>query len=381
MTRRLLLIGGGHTHVEVIRRWGLSPEPGVTMTLVSPDRHTPYSGMLPGFIAGHYRFEDCHIDLEVLCRHAGVAHQEGAVESIDITHRRVRCTNGTEQYFDIVSIDTGSTPVTANIPGADRYGTPVKPVAPFLDAWREMQKAAQQAAGTLEFAIVGAGAGGIELALAMEHRLRADGGRARISIIGDGPAILPSHPEGVRRRLARILRQRNIVVRLNSPVQEARADRLLLRDGTEVPTDHVLWVTGAAAPEWPRTSGLATDAAGFIAVNEYLQSISHGDVFAAGDVAAMVATPRPKSGVYAVRQGPPLSANLRHALRDEPLVAYRPQNTTLALISTGNRYAIASYGPIAFGGAWVWRWKNRIDTAFMRRYGAAVTSAAPQTPG
>ncbi|MDH4150107.1 MAG: FAD-dependent oxidoreductase [Betaproteobacteria bacterium] len=381
MTRRLLLIGGGHTHVEVIRRWGLSPEPGVTMTLVSPDRHTPYSGMLPGFIAGHYRFEDCHIDLEALCRHAGVAHQECTVESIDITHRRVRCTNGTEQYFDVVSVDTGSTPVTANIPGADRYGTPVKPVAPFLDAWREMQKAARQTAGTLEFAIVGAGAGGIELALAMEHRLRADGGRARISIIGDGSAILPSHPEGVRRRLARILRQRNIVVRLNSPVQEARADRLLLRDGTEVPTDHVLWVTGAAAPEWPRTSGLATDAAGFIAVNEYLQSISHDDVFAAGDVAAMVATPRPKSGVYAVRQGPPLSANLRHALRDEPLVAYRPQNTTLALISTGNRYAIASYGPIAFGGAWVWRWKNRIDTAFMRRYGTAGTAAALQTPG
>lgn len=376
MTRRLLLIGGGHTHVEVIRRWGLSPESGVTVTLVSPDRNTPYSGMLPGYIAGHYRFEDCHIDLDALCLHAGVARHEAAVELIDFTQRKVRCTNGTEQHFDIISIDTGSTPVIANIPGADRYGIPVKPVAPFLDAWRAMRKAAQQTADDLHIAIVGAGAGGIELALAMDHRLRADGGRARLTIVSDGPAILASHPEGVRRRLARILRQRNLVVRLNSPVQSARADGLLLRDGTEFPADHVLWVTGAAAPGWPRMSGLKTDAAGFIAVNEHLQSMSHDCVFAAGDVAAMVATPRPKSGVYAVRQGPPLSANLRRALRNEPLVAYRPQNTTLALISTGNRYAIASYGPIAFGGTWVWQWKNRIDTAFMRQYGATGTAAA-----
>jgi selenide,water dikinase len=130
-------------------------------------------------------------------------------------------------------------------------------------------------------------------------------------------------------------------------------------------------VTGAAAPAWPRASGLQTDAAGFIAVDTHLQSLSHPGVFAAGDIASMQDTPRPKSGVYAVRQGPPLTENLRRALRGEPLVEYHPQARALALISAGDRYAVASYGPFALSGAWVWRWKDRIDSAFMQRYRAA----------
>lgn len=371
MTRRLLLVGGGHSHVEVIRRWGLAPAPDVTVTLVSPDRYTPYSGMLPGYIAGHYRFGDCHIDLEALCRRAGVARIESAVSGIDFARHAARCNDGAEQLFDVVSIDTGSTPVTANIPGADTHGTPVKPVAQFLDAWASLRAAAQRAADDLRIVIVGAGAGGIELALAMHWRLRADGSRARFTIVSDGPAILAALPRGVQHRFAGILRQRDIAVHLNAPVQRADAGGLLLRDGAQLPADHVIWVTGAAAPAWPRTSGLQTDDAGFIAVNAHLQSPSHHRVFAAGDVASMRASPRPKSGVYAVRQGPPLAENLRRALRGEPLLEYRPQQTALALISAGDRYAVASYGPIAFGGAWVWRWKDRIDTAFMQRYQAA----------
>lgn len=374
MPKHLLLIGGGHSHIEVIRRLGSNPEPGVQVTLISPSRHTPYSGMLPGFIAGHYRFEDCHIDLDALCRSAGIERQETAVSEIDPVAQIARCSNGQSHHFDIVSIDTGSTPALAGIPGADRHGAPIKPVQDFLEHWASLHTAACNSSDT-HVVVAGAGAGGIEITLAMQHRIRADGGQAQFTIITDTATILASHPQGVRRRFERLLHRRGIDVRFGAQVRHADAEGIVLQTGERIPTRHIVWVTGAAAPDWPRSSGLQVDRAGFITVNAHLQSLSHSCVFAAGDVASMVATPRPKSGVYAVRQGPPLSENLRRALRGEPLQLYSPQKKTLALISTGDRYAVASYGFLAIGGRWVWRWKDRIDTAFMRKYNPASSAA------
>lgn len=367
-SKRLLLIGGGHSHVEVIRRWGLAPEPGVTMTLVSPDRHTPYSGMLPGHIAGHYSHADCHIDLDAACARAGVTWVAATTDRIDFANRIASCGHAPDQHFDILSIDTGSTPVLTPIPGADRHGIPVKPVAQFLERWTTLRAAARAANRPLHIVVVGAGAAGVEVVLAMQHRLAGEGGRAQFTLIGDGPTILGVHPPGVQHRFMKLLVAHGIAVRLNTPVERAEHGALLLRGGERLAADEVVWVTGAAAPAWPRASGLQTDAAGFIAVDTHLQSLSHPGVFATGDVASMLNMPRPKSGVYAVRQGSPLAENLRRALRSEPLLEYHPQPRALALISAGDRYAVASYGPFALSGAWVWRWKNHIDTAFMQRY-------------
>ena len=371
MPKRLLLIGGGHSHVEVIRRWGLAPEPDVAVTLISPDRHTPYSGMLPGYIAGHYSHADCHIDLDAVCAQAGVTRIGASVGAVDFAARIARCSHAPDQPFDVLSIDTGSTPVLAPIPGAERHGIAVKPVAQFLDLWAQLREAAGTAPRPLQVVVVGAGAAGVEVVLAMQHRIAGDGGRATFTLIGDGPTILGVHPPGVQQRFMAILQHQGISVRLDTAVERVAAGSLLLRGGERLAFDEVIWVTGAAAPAWPRASGLQTDAAGFIAVDTHLQSLSHPGVFAAGDIASMQDTPRPKSGVYAVRQGPPLTENLRRALRGEPLVEYHPQARALALISAGDRYAVASYGPFALSGAWVWRWKDRIDSAFMRRYRAA----------
>ena len=371
MPKRLLLIGGGHSHVEVVRRWGLAPEPGVAVTLISPDRHTPYSGMLPGYIAGHYSHADCHIDLDAVCAQAGVTRIGASVGAVDFAARIACCSHAPDQPFDVLSIDTGSTPVLAPIPGAERHGIAVKPVAQFLDLWAQLREAAGTAPRPLQVVVVGAGAAGVEVVLAMQHRIAGDGGRATFTLIGDGPTILGVHPRGVQQRFMAILQHQGISVRLDTAVERVAPGALLLRGGERLAFDEVIWVTGAAAPAWPRASGLQTDAAGFIAVDTHLQSLSHPGVFAAGDIASIQDTPRPKSGVYAVRQGPPLTENLRRALRGDPLVEYHPQARALALISAGDRYAVASYGPFALSGAWVWRWKDRIDSAFMQRYRAA----------
>lgn len=371
MPKRLLLIGGGHSHVEVIRRWGLAPEPDVAVTLISPDRHTPYSGMLPGYIAGHYSHADCHIDLDAVCAQAGVTRIGASLGAVDFAARIARCSHAPDQPFDVLSIDTGSTPVLAPIPGAERHGIAVKPVAQFLEHWAQLREAARTAPRPLQVVVVGAGAAGVEVVLAMQHRIAGDGGRAIFTLIGDGPTILGVHPRSVQQRFMNILQHQGISVRLDTAVERVAPGALLLRGGERLAFDEVIWVTGAAAPAWPRASGLQTDAAGFIAVDTHLQSLSHPGVFATGDIASMRDTPRPKSGVYAVRQGPPLTENLRRALRGEPLVEYHPQARALALISAGDRYAVASYGPFALSGAWVWRWKDRIDSAFMRRYRAA----------
>jgi len=369
--KRLLLVGGGHSHVEVIRRFGLHPPAGVRVTVVSPGRHTPYSGMLPGLVAGHYAFDDCHIDLDRLCRKANVEFVPGTVAALDLARNEAVCADGRRIAFEIASVDTGSVPV-ADTPGARQHAIGIKPVAGFLTAWSAVLEQARAGAEPLRIAVVGGGAGGVEILLAMERHLRATLPDRRpapeFALITDSETLLPSHPRRVQAIFTRIFRERGIALHAGSGVMQVEPGLLRMSDGSTVATDWTVWVTGAAAPAWPRASGLAVDARGFIQVDASLRSVSHRNVFAAGDIASMAGHPHPKSGVYAVRQGPPLAHNLRAAIAGEPPVRYHPQPRALALISAGDRYAVASYAGLCVEGGWVWRWKDRIDRAFMTRY-------------
>ncbi len=373
--RRLVLVGGGHSHVEVLRRFALDPAPDIRLSLIARDLDTPYSGMLPGFLAGHYSHEECHVDLRPLARAAGAELIHAEAVGFDPDRKSISCGDGTAVPFDVASLDIGSQPDRSEIPGAAEHALPVKPVDRFLAGWTAIEAKVLAATARFRIVVVGGGAGGVELCLSLRHRLRArlietgaDPERAGFRIVTRTAEILPTHAPGVRRRLARILRKRGVTVHVGCSVDEVRPGRLICVPRTEIGFDALIWVTHAGAAAWLADSGLATDPDGFVRVNDRLQSVSHPSVFAAGDAAALAGHRLAKSGVHAVRQGPPLARNLRLACRGEPLEPYRPQRRTLALISTGDRYAIASRGGLVAGGAWLWWLKDRIDRRWMRQY-------------
>lgn len=373
VVKDIVLLGGGHAHVSVLRNFGMFPIKGVRLTLISPESDTPYSGMLPGLIAGHYTFDEAHIDLGPLATFAGARYLETEAIHVDPANKLVHCADGRPPVpFDVLSINTGSTPVFDDALELERDVLQVKPVSGFLAKWAPL-KQRLLADPEKRIGVIGAGAGGIELLLSMQYALARQAGAEP----GRGPGsfhlftrddrVLKTHGAKVRDAFESVLAERGVVVHTGFDV--VRADQDGVSDGSRtVPLDEIVWVTGAEPPKWFATSNLHVDERGFVAIDGYLRSTSHPDVFGAGDAVSMAADPRPKSGVFAVRQGPVLAHNLRAHVLAHKLKRYRPQRAFLSLISTGNEDAIASYAGWSVKGGWVWRWKDHIDRTFMRRF-------------
>ncbi|MDE0156161.1 MAG: selenide, water dikinase SelD [Gammaproteobacteria bacterium] len=371
----LVLVGGGHAHVTVLKKFAMKPVPGVRLTLICRDLQAPYSGMLPGYIAGHYTFEEAHIDLVPLCRFAGARFFHDEVTGVDTENKRLICRGRPDVSYDVLSINVGSAPDISAVPGAAANVTPVKPIDGFVDNWQNLCERIIPRQGGARIGIVGAGAGGVELTLAVQYRLKQllagkwpDDASPEFHLITDTDDVLVTHNRFVRAKFRRVLAERNINVHTGHKVTEVRTGALQCANGATFELDEILWVTMARAQAWPAEAGLEVDQQGFIKVNDTLESVSHPGIFAAGDIAHMINHPRPKSGVFAVRQGPPLSLNVRNRLLDRPLKPYFPQKEFLSLISTGDKYAIASRSWWALEGRWVWRWKDWIDLRFMRKY-------------
>lgn len=387
VVKDLVLVGGGHSHVAVLKRFGMRPMPGVRLTMICREIHTPYSGMLPGLVAGHYTFDEAHIDLRPLCRFAGARLYHDEAVSLDLTDQSVHCGGRPPVKYDIVSINIGSTPRTSDVPGATGNVVPVKPINQFMAHWQCLVERVLARNNGVRIGVVGAGAGGVEMLLAVQYRLRQEF-RARgqtddhisYSLFGDSGEVLAGHNRRARATFERVLGERNVQVFASEAVAEVSRGHLVTAVGVEHELDEILWVTAAGAAPWLADTGLEVDGQGFVVVNDKLQSVSHSSVFAAGDIASVLVHPRPKSGVFAVRQGRPLADNLRRALAGRKLRPFRPQRRFLSLISTGDKYAVASRGDWALEGRLIWRWKDQIDRRFMRKYNELPEMAQAREP-
>jgi len=348
--------------VHVLSVLAQNPFPGARVTLVSPFARQMYSGMVPGFVAGHYALNDCAIPLAPLAARAQVSFVEGSAVAIDAAARRVMLADGQSHHYDALSLDTGPVMDRDVIPGAREHALFVRPIEQFARLWEAVLQLAEQR--PLSVVVVGAGAAGVELSMALQHRL---GERARVSLVTGGPPPLPSHPAGAQARALRALKRCGVTL-FEDACSEITSSQVVLARGMRLACDAPVLAICASAPTWLAGSGLALDEQGFVATGATLQSTSHPEVFAAGDVAARSDAPRPRSGVYAVRAGPPLALNLRRFLGGGALEPYRPQVHALNLLACGERRAIASYADWSLGGRWVWWWKDRIDRAFIAQY-------------
>lgn len=362
----VLLVGGGHAHVAVLADWIAHGVPGGARgVLLTPDRHLRYSGMVPGWLAGQHGQDEGLVDLAALATRAGAQWIAGRCAALDPEARVVTTAGGHAVGFGIASFDTGGEGRGAALLGADSRLLEVRPINALVERLADLRASRR---GPLRVVVAGAGAGGVELAFGLRNLAGADP-RPEVTLAAGEGGLLPGFASAVRQRVARALARQGIaVIAANARFE----DGALMAGSQSLETaDCVIAATGSAAPGWVRSSGLATDAAGFIAVDAHQRSTSHPHILAAGDVAARIDRPLAHSGVHAVFAGPVLAANLRAAAAGEaPRARYRPRRHSLYLINTGDGSAIASYGPLAAEGRWVLALKHAIDKRWIAQYAA-----------
>lgn len=363
--KHLILLGAGHAHVHVLSTLAAQPLPGVQITLVAPYPRQLYSGMVPGFIAGHYTLDDCVIALAPLLKNTGIRWLVGSASALDADTRTLTLDDGSTLAYDWLSVNTGSvhdrTKMEERLPGSRENGLFVRPLEPFAALWPRVLEQAQSRA--LRVAVIGAGAAGLELAMAMAQRLPS----SSLTLISGLAPVAANYPLAVQQRVLQALKQRHITV-LPEQAVGLQAGEVLLANGARLVCDVPVIALGGQAPAWLAGSGLALDEQGFIAVDACQRATGHTEVFAVGDVSTRVDLPLARSGVYAVRAGPALLANLTAAITGTPPRPHLPPARTLNLLSCGTRDAIASWGPYSAQGRWVWWLKDWIDRRFMARY-------------
>jgi pyridine nucleotide-disulfide oxidoreductase family protein len=379
--RRLVLVGGGHAHLSVLAALARARPPGLDPVLVTALPNQAYSGMLPGWMAGHYREAQCRIDLRRLARAAGVQLSLTRVVGMNAQRRRLELSDGGRLDYDTLSLDIGSEIDTSWLESAGDRLLPVKPLERFFEAWPKLLTAARAKPG-YRLVVVGGGAAGVELALAARHAFGQGGiDDARVDLVTSEAGPLPGHAARVRRRMAIYLDKAGVAVHhLRAAGTE---NGVILSNGVFLPADRVIAATGARSPAWLQSSGLTLDESGYVAVDACQRSLSHGEVFAAGDICARLDRIVARSGVHAVRAGPVLAANLMATLTGGRMETYRPRRNPLYLLACGPRYAMSSWGNVCLEGRWVWRWKDWIDRRFIRRFsgqGSGQDAGSPEVP-
>lgn len=377
LTQDLVLVGGGHAHALVLRQWGMNPLPGARLTVINPGPTAPYTGMLPGHVAGHYARDTLEIDLMRLCQFAGarliLAHATG----LDRTAQHIVVEGRSPVAYDVASIDIGIT-AKMDIPGFADHAVGAKPLDIYAARWRDFMTAAKQGTVSGKVAVIGGGVAGCELAMAMSHALHSAGIKPSITVIEAGPRI-SGMGDRARRRLLQAMAGLGVSVLTDSKVLRIEADQVVLDSGIAVAAALTVGAAGAFAHQWLAQTDLPL-IDGFIEVRPDLSVRDDPKLFAVGDCAAMPFAPRPKAGVFAVRAAPVLHHNLRAALSGASRKRFKPQKNYLKLISLGDTSALAEKFGFTISGPLLWRWKDRIDRAFMERLERLPPMAAPDLP-
>jgi selenide,water dikinase len=381
--RELVLVGGGHAHVQVLRRWMMKPLPGVRLSVVLDRSDALYSGMVPGVVSGDYTIDEATIDVVPLARRAGARCILAAATRVDPVARQIEVEGRPPIRYDVASLDVGSTVRDLDLPGVREHALATRPIGRFVGAIEAALAASAQAPGPLRISVVGGGAAGVELSLCIEARLGAARRACEVTLLSASNALLPGGPPALARRARDEAKRRGIAMRCGVSVEAVEADAVVLAassDGARerIPSDLVVWATGAAAYSFLRDSPLATDEQGFVRVRATLQVEGNDDLFAVGDCAALIGHPWvPRAGVYAVREGPVLDHNLRGRLDSGALRSYRPQRDFLALLNLGGRRAVGGKWGRSFQGHRVWQLKDWIDRRFMRRFQVLDADGGP----
>ncbi|MEO1188888.1 MAG: FAD-dependent oxidoreductase, partial [Pseudomonadota bacterium] len=362
-------MGGGHTHALVLRKWAMDPLPGAQVTFVNPGVKAPYTGMLPGFVAGHYTRDELDIDLVKLTRQAGARLIVDRAIGIDTANKRVHLQGRPDIDYNTLSIDIGITSKIPDLAFNHSRIVPAKPLGRFADAWAQLLAHARDSGTAPKIAIVGGGVAGVELALAMAHRMGEIGhDTPSITILESGDTLLRELNRSARRKLQSEMAEADIQIQTQADGSDLAKD-----------ADFVVSAAGATPHAWIAQTNLAVDS-GYIQVDKHLRSLNTPDVFAAGDCAHLSYAPRPKAGVFAVRQAPVLFHNLRAHLSGGKFTSYAPQKTYLKLISLGRKSAVTDKWGVGLSGGWVWTWKDRIDQAFMAQFRKIQPMPAPKQP-
>ncbi len=380
LVRDVVLIGGGHTHALVLRRWAMNPIAGARLTLINPGATAPYSGMLPGYIAGHYGRMDLEIDLVRLARFAGARLVLARATGIDRVAKRVSIAGQADISYDIAAVDVGITTELPAIAGFGKHALGAKPLDRYAAEWEVFL--AQITAGKRqpEIVVIGGGVAGVELALAMMHHMKtlqiAD---AKVTIIEVAQTPLGGIGAGARHALLRHMHRLGVDMMTGVQVSRITADAVHLDDGTMLAKGLCIASATARPHDWLRDTGLTNDR-GFIDVGETLQTIADPSIYATGDCADLTHAPRPKAGVFAVREAPVLYHNLRADLLGHKRKPFKPQKSYLKLISTGGKGAIADKAGLRLDGGWLWQWKDHIDRKFMRQFEEYPQMPPPAIP-
>lgn len=373
--RDLVLLGGGHAHALVLRMWAMDPLPGTRLTVINPDPVAPYTGMLPGLVAGHYRRDELMIDLVRLARFANARLILDRACGIDRDARLIHLSERPPVAYDLAAIDIGITSDLPSLPGALDHAVAAKPLGAYAAKWEAFL------ARRLAFprvTILGAGLGGLELALATAHRLQAQGTKAQVTLLDRGDSPFPALSASARRTVLGALKSLGVTLRLGAQATAIGPDSVTLAGGEVIGSDFTLTATGARPQPWLADTGLA-HSNGFLTTDATLRTCDP-HIFASGDCATIAGDPRPKAGVFAVRAAPILLENLRATLSGQPLRPFKPQADYLKLVSLGARSATAEKWGLTFTGPRFWRLKDRIDRAFMDRFATYPAMPAPNLP-